>query len=296
MNVDDVRDLLEADAEELPVPDRVAYLFFLSRPRFWLYLAGPVLVGLAYGAGSLGALFSPLSVALFLYFLLPGNVMLYGINDVFDSDVDEYNPKKDSKEVRYGGDRVVLAVIAVSTLVGIGFVPFLPTVGVLWLAAYYFLAIQYSAPPLRFKTKPLLDSLSNGLYIVPGVIAYVAVTGVQPPVLAIAGAWLWTMAMHTFSAIPDIGADRDAGIRTTATVLGEGRTLVYCGVVWAASAVVLGALSPAWGALMLLYPVLVLGYAALDVDIDRAYWYYPLINTGVGMVITMVGLWRLVFG
>ncbi|MFP4632947.1 MAG: prenyltransferase [Halobacteriales archaeon] len=287
---------MEAEPEDLPVPDRLGYLFFLSRPMFWLYLAGPVLVGAAFGASTVWELFSPLSVGLFLYFLLPGNVMLYGVNDVFDSDVDEYNPKKDSKEVRYDGDRVVLAVIVASTLLGLVFLPFLPREGQLWLLVFYFLAVQYSAPPLRFKTKPLLDSLSNGLYVVPGVVAYVALAGEQPPMLAIAGGWLWTMAMHTFSAIPDVEADRDAGIRTTATVLGRGRTLVYCLVVWTASAVVLGVLSPPWGVLMALYPALVVVYLLRDVDVTAAYWYYPFVNSFVGMLITMAGLWRLVFG
>jgi hypothetical protein len=35
--------------------------------------------------------------------------------------------------------------------------------------------VEYSAPPLRFKTTPFLDSLSNGLYILPGVVAYAAI-------------------------------------------------------------------------------------------------------------------------
>jgi len=47
--------------------------------------------------------------------------------------------------------------------------------------------------------------------------------GRTPPIAALAGAWLWAMGMHTFSAIPDIEPDRAAGIRTTATLLGEGR-------------------------------------------------------------------------
>ncbi|MDY7082545.1 MAG: UbiA family prenyltransferase, partial [Halobacteria archaeon] len=115
------------------------------------------------------------------------------------------------------------------------------------------------------------------------------------PGLAITGGWLWTMAMHTFSAIPDIEPDREAGIRTTATLLGESRTYVYCGVVWLASAVAFLLISLPMGALMLVYPAALTGVAGLGIDVDKAYWYYPLINTGVGMVITLGGLWYLVF-
>jgi 4-hydroxybenzoate polyprenyltransferase len=44
--------------------------------------------------------------------------------------------------------------------------------------------------------------------------------------------WLWMMAWHTFSAIPDIEPDTKWGIATTATVLWEQSTLLYCFVVW----------------------------------------------------------------
>ncbi len=44
----------------------------------WLYLAGPVLVGVAYGAETVSELGSPAGIALVAYFLLPANVYLYG--------------------------------------------------------------------------------------------------------------------------------------------------------------------------------------------------------------------------
>ena len=67
----------------------LGYLFWLSRPRFWLYLAGPVVVGVVYGSDAVGSFVQPVTVAMFLYFLLPANVYLYGVNDIFDADIDE---------------------------------------------------------------------------------------------------------------------------------------------------------------------------------------------------------------
>jgi len=215
---------------------RLVYLLKLSRPRFWLYLAGPVAVGVAYGVSSTEELFTPVTLALFAFFLLPANVLLYGVNDVFDSEVDEENPKKAGKEVRFGGEPFVLWAVGLSALSGLFLVPFLPVESLVWLAGFYVLGVQYSAPPLRFKTTPFLDSVSNGLYLMPGAAAYAAVGGTHPPLLAVVGAWLWTMAMHTFSAVPDIGPDRRAGIRTTATLLGEPRTYAYCAGCWAIAA------------------------------------------------------------
>lgn len=56
--------------------DRLVYLAVLSRPRFWLYLAGPVVVGVAAAASALADLFGLEPVALFAYFLVPANVFL----------------------------------------------------------------------------------------------------------------------------------------------------------------------------------------------------------------------------
>lgn len=168
--------------------DRLRYLLVLSRPRFWLYLAGPVVIGVVYAAGSRGDLITPLSVALFAYFLVPANVFLYGVNDVFDADIDTENPKKDEgPEVRFSGERWVLAVVIGSGLLAVPFALVVGPAGKVTLAAFLVLAVEYSAPPFRFKTTPGLDSLSNGLYVLPGVLAFTAVAGELPPTPAIVG-------------------------------------------------------------------------------------------------------------
>ena len=275
----------------------VGYLFWLSRPRFWLYLAGPVVVGVAYGAPSTAAYFTPLSVALFSYFLVPANIFLYGINDIFDADIDEDNPKKsdEGKEVKYRGGRAVAALVVLSALAGLLFVPALPPVGIGALVAFLALGATYSAPPLRFKTTPLLDSVSNGLYITPGIVAFAALAGELPPVVAIAGGWCWTMGMHTFSAIPDIEPDRAAGIRTTATFLGKRWTFVYCLVCWLAAAAVFALVDLRIGLLLVAYPVVVFAVFRSEIDVERAYWWYPAFNTVVGTLLTLGALWRLLY-
>ena len=273
----------------------LGYLFWLSRPRFWLYLAGPVIVGVAYAASTPQELFSPLAVALFVYFLVPANVFLYGINDIFDADIDEVNPKKDDKEVRYQGDPLVILAVFASGGLGVLLVLFLNAEAVAPIGLFYLLAIEYSALPLRFKTTPILDSLSNGLYALPGIAAYAAVAGEYPPLAAMVGGWLWTMAMHTFSAIPDIEPDRAAGIRTTATLLGQELTFGYCALVWLGAAVAFGVVHPFLGGVLGVYPLLAIAIARSSVTVDRAYWWYPAINTVVGAVLTMAALWGMLY-
>ncbi|EMA13047.1 prenyltransferase [Haloarcula sp. JP-Z28] len=280
-----------------PEETLVGYLLRLSRPRFWLYLGGPVIVGVSYAADGPGELFSPLAIALFLYFTIPGNVFLYGVNDIFDADIDEHNPKKDEgREVSYRGDSAITAIVVASGALALLFVLGLPTLGVVALLAWIGLSIEYSAPPLRFKTTPFLDSISNGLYILPGVIGYAAIEGVAPPATAVAGAWLWAMGMHTFSAIPDIEPDREAGIQTTATFLGESNTYYYCVMCWLTAAFVFTYTHWVFGLILLVYPGLVFGILGIGVDIDEAYWWYPAINTVVGMVFTLIALWVMLYG
>ncbi|WP_254531369.1 prenyltransferase [Natrinema gelatinilyticum] len=283
-------------ATDPTVGEQLSYLVTLSRPRFWLYLAGPVLVGVAFAADSVGELVTPSTVALFGYFLVPANVFLYGINDVYDREIDAANPKKEVREARYRGQRFVPAAVGLCAALPLLFAPLIATAAVPWLVVFLVLGGAYSAPPVRFKTTPFLDSISNGLYVAPGIAAYAAVAGVQPPTLAIAGGWLWAMGMHTFSAIPDIEPDRAAGIRTTATVLGERRTYAYCGACWLASAAAFGLLDVRLGALVFVYPMLVVAIATANVAVDRAYWWFPAINTVVGALLTMGGLWRILYG
>jgi 4-hydroxybenzoate polyprenyltransferase len=233
-------------------------------------------------------------VVLFAYFLVPANVYLYGINDVFDRDVDATNPKKAGREARFSGETWVVVVVALAGLCLLPVAAVTPPLAWPYFAGFAVLATEYSAPPLRVKTTRLFDSLSNGLYVLPGAAAYAAVAGAHPPALALVGAWLWTMAMHTFSAIPDIEPDRAAGIDTTATALGESRTYAYCLVVWLGAAVAFGAVDWRLGVLLGVYPVFVAAVARSSIDVTRAYWWFPFLNGVVGMVLTLGGLWRLV--
>jgi len=286
------------DDEYATLGAKLRRLFVLSRPRFWLYLAGPVLVGAVYGAGELSDLASPTVIALFAYFLMPANVFLYGINDVYDADVDAGNPKKDADapEARFGGEPFVVYAVAACALAAVLLIALAPDPAQPWIAGFVILGSQYSAPPLRLKTIPLLDSISNGLYVLPAGAAYAALTGAQPPALALAGGWLWAMGMHTFSAIPDIEPDRQAGIETTATRLGERATFVYCAVCWTLAAAAFGAIHSLLGAALAIYPLLAVGVPLAGIDVDRAYWWFPAINTVVGAALTMGGLWLLAGG
>ncbi|MDS0260113.1 prenyltransferase [Haloarcula sp. S1CR25-12] len=275
---------------------RLGYLFRLSRPRYWHFLGSPVLLALIYGASSASDLTSPAAIAFAVYFLVPGNLFLYGVNDAFDTDTDEHNPKKseEGKEQSFRDTPGVKAAIVLSGLLAVPLF-FLTTspVALLALGGWAFLTVTYSAPPLRLKSIPFVDSVVNGLYLLPGIAAYITIAGSFPPMSGVVGFWLWTMGYHTFSAIPDIGPDRKAGVRTLASVLGKRKSLVYTGVCWLLAAVVFAQLHLAAALVFLLYPVIDLFIMVEDIDVERAYWWFPTINAVVGIPLMVPGLWLL---
>jgi len=265
-----------------------------SRPRFWLYLAGPAIVGAIYGSDTIVEWIELKIILLILYFLIPANFLLYGINDIYDAKIDKLNPKKKIKENQYEGDFILPVAIVLSFIIGLILMSVLPQKIIPWMSGFLFLSLAYSAPPFRFKTKPGIDSISNILYIFPGIITYIAVSGESPPIAAIVGGGLWAMAMHTFSAIPDISPDRKGGIETLATVLGEKKTTIYCGFCWVFSSILFAFLDIRLGMIMLVYPVILGVLIVQKIEIKVAYWWYPWINAIMGCAMVLGGLWKIV--
>ena len=86
---------------------KINYLLKLSRYRFWLYLGGTYLTGFIIGANSLTHFTTGKFLLHLIYFMIPANILLYGINDLFDQDTDIFNHKKDDKEVKINSSRDV---------------------------------------------------------------------------------------------------------------------------------------------------------------------------------------------
>jgi 4-hydroxybenzoate polyprenyltransferase len=245
-------------------------LFVLSRPRFWLYVLGPFFLGSV--AASLDVWMNPMFWVLFAYFLFPANVLLYGVNDYFDRDTDKYSSKKAGKEFVFSGGSWVLWAWGSSLVLGV----VLAFVTHWSLLAYLALAVAYSAPPLRFKKRPVIDSLSNCLYVAPGVFAYLYFGDAAVNWSFVLAGCLWAAAMHLYSAVPDITADKKAGLKTTAVVFGAKSSLLLCALLWYGATVLTDLLV---GYLYVLVAVLV--YSRPEI-VEKVYWYFPYLNGVVG--------------
>ena len=271
-----------------------------SRPRFWIYALGPYAVGVVTVLRSHQyALWWSIPVLVFfVFFTLPANLFSYGVNDIFDYETDRLNPKKVEYEslVLPKERKGLWMTIALTTLPFLLYTLFaLPLADTIALLCFFVFAASYSVPPIRAKARPYFDSMVSGLhYISPGIVGYVlgtSITGTKIPlagfVYCVVAGFLWSAAMHAFSAIPDIEADKNAGLATIATSLGKKNTLIVCTTLYALSGLMLIVLFTSVGAtIAVIYVALMLtAFKVSAKKIFTIYTIFPIVNTLAGMAI-----------
>lgn len=275
----------------------LSQLFAISRPRFWIYLVGPYALGTIAGTPDTGALAGAWTLFWLVGFTLPFNLFIYGVNDVADHDTDALNPKKQGYErgLARKEHHAVLLLIGLTCLPWLVAAFWLGMLPLAFLLVFLVLGAGYSLPPLRFKARPFLDSLSNVLYAVPGFFAYaLSSEGNAPSGAVLVACTAWCAAMHAYSAIPDIASDRAARIATIATTLGKQGTTIFCAALWLlAGTLTYPLLGP--GVLLgaLVYLGMCLGYLRATTHEQLMGWYrtFPLVNTTIGALLTVGLLW-----
>lgn len=158
--------------------------------------------------------------------------------------------------------------------------------------AFLCTSVFYSLPPIRAKSKPFIDGLFNVLYILPWLIAYITFGWSYETISWIwfGAAWLWCVAMHTYSAIPDITPDRQAWLTTTAALLWPKHTLWYCASLWLLSSLL--ALGTIWS-VALIFGIVYLGLIITSFykPVMQVYTRFPRVNAIVGFVL----FWTVVY-
>jgi 4-hydroxybenzoate polyprenyltransferase len=266
-------------------------VFFLSRPRFWMYVLGTFLVGVI----SSGNLFlyddstTLLLIAFGVFFSLPANVFIYGVNDIYDYQTDIYNDKKIKYEsvLKLEKHRSLWIIIV---LLLIPFVPLFFMVNVptkLALLLFLFTGLFYSARPVRAKSKPPLDVLFSAIiYVSPALVGFFITGNTNIQWLAVLGGLIWAFGMQTYSAIPDIEADRKAGVNTLAIMLGEKKALWFCLIAYFISASIgfyyVGFIAIVFG---IVYISIVLLSINNISKLFKYYTYFPLINVLTGAIL-----------
>jgi 4-hydroxybenzoate polyprenyltransferase len=206
----------------------VGRLLLSSRPLSWINTAFPFAAAYYFLGGEVDAFF----LITTLFFLIPYNFLMYGINDVFDYESDMRNPRKGGLEgalLPPQFHRPMLVTVAVMNLPFLFYILFASANNVAAIAVLVltlFFVVAYSAKGLRYKEIPFLDSVSSSIHFVgPAVFAIVLLEETSETILiALIAFFLWGAASHAFGAIQDIRADREAGIASIATVIGANRT------------------------------------------------------------------------
>lgn len=242
------------------VADAARQLLVSSRPVSWINTAYP------FGAAYLLAtrhVDATLIVGI-LFFLIPYNLAMYGINDVFDYESDLRNPRKGGAHGAVLDRRMHRITLWAA---GIACAPFLVWLAIagspaswLVLAGSLFFVVFYSAPPLRLKEVPFADSATSSIHFFSPAVYGLVLAGVAwtwPLGALIVAFALWGVASHAFGAVQDVEADREAGISSIATARGARWTVWFALACYAgAGVVVLGAAWPGPLAALLVLPYL----------------------------------------
>ncbi|MGI6879452.1 prenyltransferase [Microbacterium sp. gxy059] len=273
-------------------------LLMASRPLSWINTAYPFAAAYLLAAREVDAAL----VVGTLFFLVPYNLAMYGVNDVFDHASDLANPRKGGVEgalLPPSRHRAVLIAAAVACL------PFVALL-VVWgsplswavLAVSLFAVVAYSAPPFRFKEIPVLDSATSSVHFVSPAVYGVALAGGDFDarlLVVLAAFFLWGVASHAFGAVQDVVPDRAAGISSIATAFGAAPTVRLAIASWTAAALLMLTAGPpgAWAALLALPYVWIAApfWSVADDESGRAnpgWRRFLWINYVCGFVVTIL--------
>jgi 4-hydroxybenzoate polyprenyltransferase len=269
----------------------VRWAIQISRPLLWLNTSMPFLWALARGRRRFGGL----DLVFLAFFTFPYNYFLHAVNDLFDFETDQRNPRKGGVEGALAPKEELRRHAIASTVLMIPFIllsaaklPWRATASLLVLLG---LSLAYNAPPTRLKGRPVADSLTNVLYAIPlqvGMHSTGSTKLVDEPVKVFAA---WGIAAHAVTTITDIAEDAAAGVVTIGVQLGKGATAGFAAA-WFGIAALLAARwrrSPL--AAVPLLPYLALSAAGRNVvtgeDGRLLYRWFLALNVTLGAAVTL---------
>ena len=276
-------------------------LFLASRPISWVNTAFPFGAAYLLGGGRVDLVF----VLGVVFFLVPYNLAMYGINDVFDYESDLRNPRKGGVEGHLASPeqhrRILIAAAVACVPFLIAFVVLGTVLSTAVLALSMFAVLAYSVRGLRFKEIPVLDSLTSSTHF--SSPAWFALALLGDPVgrdgwLVLAAFFLWGIASQAFGAVQDVVPDREGGLASVGTVLGARATVRLTTTVYLLAGTLLVFTSwpvPLAGLLALPYAVNSARFWSITDDTSaeahRGWSVFLWLNYVVGFFVTMLMLW-----
>jgi len=207
----------------------ILLLIGVSRPAGWTIFPAFFLMG-AVSSGS--ATITPLFILEVLLLSFPFCIAGYGLNDIYDYESDRLNPRKGLIEgikldPEYHSFVKNVSFIVISLLLLTSFLT-LNVINILGMVLLGFFGYFYSAPPLRFKEKPPLDSFVNGIiyFFAPFLLGFSFSSSTffnagKSLLIDVCLITAIVMGFHAYSTIMDYDVDKKIGVKTFATVFGK---------------------------------------------------------------------------
>ncbi|WP_104088307.1 prenyltransferase [Arthrobacter sp. GMC3] len=274
-------------------------LLVTSRPVSWVNTAYPFAAAYFLATGRIDWVL----IVGTLFFLIPYNLAMYGINDVFDYESDLLNARKGGVEGAVLARQDHRLVLWASVAATVPFAAVLLTQGDglanAVLAISLFAVVAYSAPGLRFKERPFLDSITSSTHFVSPAVYGLALAHAQftSGIAAFLVAFfLWGMASHAFGAVQDIVPDREGSIASIGTVLGARFTVCFAFAAYAcAGMLMLWTAAPFAALLAVPYLINVAPYLrvtdAASATANAAWKRFLWLNYLTGFLVTLTLIW-----
>jgi 4-hydroxybenzoate polyprenyltransferase len=217
----------------------------------------------------------PFFITTLFFFLIPYNIILYGVNDVFDYETDLKNARKletnlEGKVLPPEYHSFILWTSAMLAIIFGIIYTFYLDFNLMVYISMFIVALAYSVKPIQFKGRPFLDFISSSFhytisaffalyYFYDAAVFHTAqeVTVEYISLWRLLPLFIWGFGSHILGAIPDIDADKDTGLRTTAVVLGKRLSLLLVFMFYSTASVLFLYYFEWWALGTLFYPALV---------------------------------------
>jgi 4-hydroxybenzoate polyprenyltransferase len=161
----------------------------------------------------------------------PLTLFINGVNDIYDTDtdaLDDLRKEGETVEERFNDLSTLRVYLVLAATVVLATTVMFNIWNTVFAASMLFVGYAYSAPPLRLKERPPLDSLSNGVIAVALAFLLGTSTFANPAEVApwtyakVVMLTLGIAAAHAYYAAIDYEPDKEAGLETVATRYGKG--------------------------------------------------------------------------
>ena len=205
-------------------------LLLISRPIFYLPVILTYLCGVLYSGAQNWLAFLVFSILVVPLLCL----VTFGLNDIYDIDSDIINLRKGgvygAKLSKYEIPKLLSYLVFASLICLVAFLILGLYAAALTLAAVIGISFAYSVPPIRLKSRPIIDSLSNGLAVVLiflcGYWSVMIANTNLPKISLLASIFLISSTLHAIFAVVDYDTDKQLHEMTIAIYLGKTKTIL----------------------------------------------------------------------